>query len=86
MSTKSTCTLLTAGANDLVAPYHDRMPVILSPEDYDLWLDAGVRRADLLRPLLRPYPYDEMGAYEVSPLANSPSNDGPRCAEPQAGG
>jgi putative SOS response-associated peptidase YedK len=77
-----TCTLLTTEANELLAPYHDRMPVIVRPEDYDLWLDAGVRSAELLRPLLRPYAHEEMGAYEVSPLVNSPSNDSPRCVEP----
>ena len=77
-----TCTLLTTEANGLLAPYHDRMPVIIKPEDYDLWLDAGVRRAELLLPLLRPYPREEMAAYEVSPLVNSPSNDSPRCVEP----
>ncbi|PYS89593.1 MAG: hypothetical protein DMF64_17335 [Acidobacteria bacterium] len=77
-----TCTLLTTEANDLIAPYHDRMPVILKPEDYDRWLDAGARQAEILRPLLRPYPQEEMNAYAVSPLVNSPSNDGPRCIEP----
>lgn len=77
-----TCTLLTTEANDLLAPYHDRMPVILRPNDYEVWLDAGVRRADLLTPLLRPYPYKEMSAYPVSALVNNPANDGPRCVEP----
>jgi putative SOS response-associated peptidase YedK len=77
-----TCTLLTTEANELLAPYHDRMPVILRPEDYDLWLDAEVRRTELLLPLLRPYPREVMTAYAVSPVVNSPSNDGPRCVEP----
>ena len=77
-----TCTLLTTEANELLAPYHDRMPVIIRPEDYDLWLDAEVRRAEILQPLLRPYPHEEMTAYAVSPLVNSPSNDSPRCVEP----
>ena len=81
-----TCTLLTTEANELLAPHHDRMPVIVRPEDYDLWLDAGVRRAELLQPLLRSYPYGEMSAYEVSPLVNSPSNDSPRCVESFADG
>ena len=80
-----TVTLLTTEANGLLTPYHDRMPVILRPEDYDLWLDADVRSADLLRPLLRPYPEAMMGAYAVSPFVNSPSNDGPRCVEPVTG-
>jgi putative SOS response-associated peptidase YedK len=67
-----TCTLLTTGANELLAGYHDRMPVILRPEDYDLWLDAGVRSAERLLPLLRPYPREEMTTYAVSPMVNSP--------------
>jgi len=77
-----TCTLLTTGANDLLAPYHDRMPVILRPKDYELWLDADVQRAELLTPLLRPYAPGEMNAYAVSTIVNNPSNEGPRCVEP----
>ena len=77
-----TCTLLTTQANELLAPYHDRMPVILRSEDYDLWLDSGVGRGDLLQTLLRPYPHEGMGAYAVSPMVNSPAHDSPRCVEP----
>jgi len=76
------CTLLTTEANELLAGYHDRMPVILRPEDYDLWLDARVRSAERLLPLLRPYPREEMTTYAVSLMVNSPSNDSPRCVEP----
>jgi putative SOS response-associated peptidase YedK len=79
-----TCTLLTTEANELLAPYHDRMPVILRPEDYDLWLDAGARSDEALGALLRPYPHRGMAAHEVSPLVNNPANDDPRCAEPWA--
>jgi putative SOS response-associated peptidase YedK len=81
-----TCTLLTTEANELLAPYHDRMPVILRMEDYEVWLDAGARRPELLTPLLRPYSHEEMAAYAVSALVNSPSNNGPRCVEPLPGG
>jgi putative SOS response-associated peptidase YedK len=77
-----TCTLLTTKANELLAGYHDRMPVILRPEDYDLWLDSGVRSAERLLPLLRPYPGEEMTTYAVGLMVNSPSNDSPRCVEP----
>jgi putative SOS response-associated peptidase YedK len=80
-----TCTLLTTGANELLAPYHDRMPVILRPEDYDLWLDVGMKGAELLN-LLRPYSHEEMSAYAVSTLVNSPSHDEPRCVESLADG
>lgn len=76
-----TCTLLTTEANELLAPYHDRMPVILRPEDYELWLGTDISRPEQLIPLLRPYAYEEMNAYAVSTLVNSPSNDGPRCIE-----
>lgn len=77
-----TCTLLTTEANELLAPHHDRMPVIIRPEEYEVWLDAGVRSADLTRTLLRPYPHEEMSVYAVSLLVNNPANEGPRCAEP----
>lgn len=77
-----TCTLLTTEANELLAGYHDRMPVILRPEDYDLWLDSEVRSVERLLPLLRPYPREEMTTYAVSLMVNSPSNDSPRCVEP----
>jgi putative SOS response-associated peptidase YedK len=77
-----TCTLLTTEANELLTPYHDRMPVILRPGGYDLWLDSEVRGTEILLPLLRPYPRDEMTTYAVSPMVNSPSNDSPRCVEP----
>lgn len=77
-----TCTLLTTEANELLAPYHDRMPVIVRPEDYDLWLDSETRGTEILLPLLRPYPREGMTTYAVSPMVNSPSNDSPRCVEP----
>ena len=78
-----TCTLLTTEANELLASYHDRMPVILRPEDYEVWLDGGTSQPELT-PLLRPYPHEEMVAYAVSRLVNAPSNDSPKCVEPLA--
>jgi putative SOS response-associated peptidase YedK len=54
------CTILTRDANDLTRPIHDRMPVILHPRDYELWLDLEVKNPNLLKPLLRPYPSEEM--------------------------
>lgn len=76
------CTLLTTEANELLAPYHNRMPAILRPEDYEVWLNTDVRRPESLDQLLRPYPHEGMSAYAVSALVNSPSNDGPRCIKP----
>lgn len=80
------CTLITTVANDLIQPLHVRMPVILAPEDYDLWLDPGVQNAERLRQLLRPYPPEEMKAYPVSKRVNNPAaNDTPECIEPFPG-
>jgi len=81
------CTLLTTAPNDLLRPIHKRMPVILHPDDYALWLDPAVGDRQRLQPLLRPYPAAEMEAYPVSRRVNNPRNDDPRCIEPyQAGG
>jgi putative SOS response-associated peptidase YedK len=76
------CTLLTTGANDLLAPIHDRMPVILSRDHYDLWLDPRIHDPKRLEPLLVPFPADEMEAYPVSRLVNDPTNDMPACTQP----
>ncbi len=76
------CTLLTTQPNDLLREVHNRMPVILRPEHYELWLDTKVQEASLLQPLLRPYSPAEMDAYPVSRWVNSPDNDDPRCIEP----
>jgi putative SOS response-associated peptidase YedK len=77
-----TCTILTTTANDLVAPIHDRMPVILHPQDYDLWLDPNFHQIDRLQALLQPYPTAQMSAYPVSTIVNSPKNNNPECQQP----
>jgi putative SOS response-associated peptidase YedK len=70
------CAILTTEANELLQPVHDRMPVILRAEDYELWLDEDVRQQDFRRELLRPFPASEMTAYPVSTLVNSTRNHG----------
>ena len=70
-----TCTILTAAANETVAPVHGRMPVILPPDARDAWL-AG---EDVP---LAPYPADAMTAHPVSTHVNRPANDDPRCVGP----
>jgi putative SOS response-associated peptidase YedK len=67
-----------------MAEIHDRMPVILPPDDYDLWLDPEFEDKEKLLSLLRPYPADEMKAYPISTLVNSPKNDVPACIEVSA--
>jgi putative SOS response-associated peptidase YedK len=83
-TTIDSCTVLTTEPNDLIRLLHNRMPVILAPSDYDLWLDPGVQEAELLQPLLRPYPSENMIAYPISTWVNSPRNEGPQCIEPLA--
>lgn len=76
------CTLLTTTPNELLAQVHNRMPVILAPDDYDLWLDPGAQHPAEIQPLLKPYPADEMTFYPVSTYVNNPRNEDPRCIEP----
>jgi putative SOS response-associated peptidase YedK len=78
-----TCAILTTEANALVGEVHERMPVIVAPDAYDVWLDPASERDELIG-LLGSYPEDEMEAYPVSRFVNSPSNNDPRCIEPAA--
>lgn len=75
-------TIITTGANEIMKPIHDRMPVILRSGEEDVWLDPNLNDEQKLLPLLKPYPSDEMRFYEVSTLVNSPQNDVPKCIEP----
>ena len=71
-----TFNIITTDANDLVRPIHNRMPVILSPEAEELWLDENEPQEELLS-LLEPCKSDEMKVFPVSPLVNSPQNNIP---------
>ena len=73
----SSCAIITTAANDLLAPIHDRMPVILPRELEELWLDRSVDDSGELGSVLTPYADERMEAYEVSTLVNSAANDGP---------
>jgi putative SOS response-associated peptidase YedK len=75
----ATCTILTTKPNSLMAEIHHRMPVILHPDDEKLWLDRDITEASRLRPLLRPYPADDMYAYPVTPAVGSVRLDSPEC-------
>jgi putative SOS response-associated peptidase YedK len=79
--TLTTCTILTTEANEVMAPIHDRMPVILPAEEYDHWLDPEAEPEELMT-LLRPYEDDDLTAYPVSKKVNSPRNDGPELLVP----
>jgi putative SOS response-associated peptidase YedK len=75
------CTILTTDANNLTRSIHDRMPVILHPRDYDLWLDPEIKDPNLLKPLLPPYPSEDMVVEPVSSKVNRASYDAPDCVE-----
>ena len=75
------CTIITTAANALIGKIHDRMPVILSPEQYEAWLHFATP-AQSLQQLLVPYPADKMETYRVGNEVNSPKNDTPGCIKP----
>lgn len=71
------CSIIVTQANSLVATIHDRMPVILSPEDYDTWLDPEQEDIRALGSLLQSYPAAAMVAAPVGLAVNNPRNEGP---------
>jgi putative SOS response-associated peptidase YedK len=76
------CTILTTDANEIMSPIHDRMPVIIPPEKYSLWLDPTEHDPKKLTGLLRPFDSDEMTAYPVSTFVNNAKHDSAQCIEP----
>jgi putative SOS response-associated peptidase YedK len=78
------CTIITTEANALAAKLHDRMPVILAPDDFPAWLGEDSASPPELLALLNPYRANAMRAYRVSTAVNSVKNYGPECIEPAA--
>lgn len=76
------CTIITTKANELMAPIHDRMPVILRKEEEQSWIDPSNRDTRALSHLLRPFQSEQLEAYEVSKDMNSTKNNGPELIEP----
>jgi len=77
-----TCSILTTAPNAATAPIHDRMPVILDPDGYDLWLDPGIRDVSAASELLKPYDARLMHWYPVSTRINHVANDDEACSAP----
>ena len=77
------CTIITAAADRFVAAYHDRTPVVLSPEDYARWLDPDLTDADRLQSLLAATAAPTWKIEPVGTYVNNPRNDGPACIEIQ---
>jgi putative SOS response-associated peptidase YedK len=77
-----TFTIITTDANEVTSTVHDRMPVIVTPEDYSMWLDPDFESTAALEALLRPFPSDQIEADAVSKHVNNTRNDDPGCIEP----
>jgi putative SOS response-associated peptidase YedK len=76
------CAILTTAANDLMRPIHDRMPVIIFPEDYDAWLALDEQKPEALAPLLATRDWPEMQARPIATIVNNVRNEGPQCLTP----
>ena len=76
------CTVLTTGPNSLVSDLHDRMPVIVPQEKYDLWLDPDVNDFEAIRDILKPYDASLMRRYPVSMKLNNSRIDDAESASP----
>jgi len=76
------CSVLTTTPNAVTSSVHDRMPVILSTDDYDLWLDPGMTNIGVLSDLLTPFDARLMRSYPVSSRINQVQNDDAECASP----
>jgi putative SOS response-associated peptidase YedK len=74
-----TCSILTTTPNALTAAVHDRMPVILHPMNYDLWLDPSVRDTETAAEMLKPYDARVMSCYPISARINHVANDDEEC-------
>jgi len=80
-----TAAIVTTRANRLLAPIHDRMPVIVPPEAFDLWLNCSEVDAETAAALIAPAPEDALEAYEVSTAVNRTANDNAKLVEPFVG-
>jgi putative SOS response-associated peptidase YedK len=82
--TIESCAILTTAAAGPLARLHDRMPVILEPEDFERWLDPVEGSVERLRQLLQPAAGGVLELYPVSRFVNKAGNEGERCVEPVA--
>ena len=80
------CAVITTVANRRLEGIHARMPVILEPESWDMWLDGELREADALEPLLRPLPAPAITEHPVADLVNNVRNDLPENIAPLPAG
>ena len=81
-NTVETCSILTTTPNAVTSAVHDRMPVILDQDSYDLWLDPGMRDVSAVSELLKPYDARRMRCYPISTRINHVANDDPERSAP----
>jgi putative SOS response-associated peptidase YedK len=77
-----TCSILTTTPNAVTSAIHDRMPVVLDPDSYDLWLDPGMKDVSTASELLKPYDARRMQSYPISTRINRVANDDEQCSAP----
>ena len=77
-STVEICSILATTPNSVTSAVHHRIPVILDPDSYDLWLDPGMKEAELLKP----YDTRLMRCYPISTRINRVANDDEECSAP----
>jgi putative SOS response-associated peptidase YedK len=77
-----TAAILTTDANEAIASIHDRMPVVIAPEDFERWLDTRQYSPEAVADLLRPAPENLFEAIAVGPAVNSADNDNPSLQAP----
>jgi putative SOS response-associated peptidase YedK len=77
-----TCSILTTAPNSVTGTVHDRMPVILEPDAYDLWIDPGITNVGAILERLKPFDARQMRCYPVSTRINQVANDDEECSRP----
>lgn len=80
-----TMTILTVAANSAMSAIHDRMPLILAPDDFDMWLDCSPGTAEHIMEMLRPAPEDLLAMRPVNRRLNSVRNEGADLLDEKAG-
>jgi len=80
--TLDSCSIIVMPANEVMKPLHDRMPAIISPTHYDLWLDSRITEKQEVMQLLNSATSARLKAYPVSPWVNVPRHDDERCIQP----
>ena len=80
--TLDSCTIIVMPSNEVMRPIHERMPAIIAPAHYDLWLDSRITDKQEIMQYLTSAPSSQLTAYPVSTWVNSPKNNDERCIQP----